>query len=315
MKKIIAKSILFLLILFLILLILSRIFIPKNNTLEAGIFSRKFRQAGILAEPKNTIDVIITGDSESYTSYVPLEAWKEHGYTSYVCGASGQKLPEIMSFMQQALEKQQPKIILLETNTIHRKASLKTPVAEIAKRILPIIEYHDRWKSLNANDYFGKIEYTSLHEFKGFYYKTKIKSAKNKEYMKETNSIKEVNDLNKLYIKTMKEYCDSRGIKLILYSCPSSFNWNMKKHNGIEKLAQELDLEYIDLNLKQDEIKIDWTKDTRDKGDHLNYTGALKVTKYLGKYLSEKNLPDHREDESYKSWDEAYNNYIEKVKK
>ena len=118
MKKIIAKSILFLLILFLILLILSRIFIPKKNTIEAGILLRNLRQVSVLAEPEHTIDVIIIGDSESYTSFVPLEAWQEHGYTSYVCGAPSQTLPEIMSFMQQALEKQQPKIILLETNII-----------------------------------------------------------------------------------------------------------------------------------------------------------------------------------------------------
>ena len=316
MKKIIIKSILFLLILFLILLILSRVFIPKNNTIEAGIFKDKIRQAGVYAEPENTIDVIIVGDSEAYTSFIPLEAWNEYGYTSYACGAPAQKLPEIISNIQQILEKQQPKIILLETNTIHRPAKLKTPLVQIAKRILPIVEYHDRWKSLGINDYFGKIEYTEIEENKGFYLKEKVKPGKNKEHMKETDNVKEVRELNKLYVRTIKEFCDANGAQLILYSSPSTKNWNMKKHNGIEKLSQELGIEYIDMNLKQDEIKIDWTKDTRDKGDHLNYSGALKSTKYLAKYLSEKNiLPDHREDESYKSWHEAYNNYIEKVSK
>ena len=71
----------------------------------------------------------------------------------------------------------------------------------------------------------------------------------------------------------------------------------------------------MEQNLEQDEIKIDWTKDTRDKGDHLNYTGSLKVTKFLAKYLSEKNLPDHRDDEKYKSWNELYNKYVSQVKK
>ena len=131
--------------------------------------------------------------------------------------------------------------------------------------------------------------------------------------MKETEETKKIPKSNKLYVKIIKEYCDLNGIQFILYSSPSPVNWDMEKHNGIEKLAKELDVEYIDLNLMQDQIQIDWTKDTRDKGDHLNYTGSLKVTKFLAEYLNEKNLPDHRNEESYKSWDELYQQYKEKV--
>ena len=43
--------------------------------------------------------------------------------------------------------------------------------------------------------------------------------------------------------------------------------------------------------------------DTVDKGDHLNLTGARKVTRYLGNYLKENyELPDHREEQSYREW-------------
>ena len=59
------------------------------------------------------------------------------------------------------------------------------------------------------------------------------------------------------------------------------------------------------------DLKINWKKDTKDKGNHLNYRGAKKVTKYLGNYLKKTGLlEDHRKDSKYESWDRAYDIYI-----
>lgn len=313
MKKIIIKCSIFLITLFIILVVLSRIFIPKNNTQQAGIAEKEVLEFGILAEPENTIDVILTGDSESYTSFIPLEAWHKYGFTSYVCGSPAQKLPAIGSILQEALEKQQPKIIMLETNTIFRTTSLTVPIVQVANKVLPVIQYHNRWKSLTQNDFFGKVEYTNVQMNKGFYFSKVVKSSRNKKYMKNSKKVEKIPEVNKIYVKWIKEYCESKGIEFILYSTPSPVNWNTAKHNGIEKFAKELEVEYIDMNLMQDEIAIDWKKDSRDKGDHLNYSGSLKTTKFLSEYLNNKNLPNHSDDEAYKSWDKYYKEYIDSV--
>ena len=313
MKNIIIKAIAFLSILLLILIILSKIVVPKNNTKEAGILKSRTRQFGVLAEPENTIDVILTGDSEAYTSFIPLEAWHEYGYTSYVCGSPGQKLPSVMSILYDALQKQNPKIVMIETNTIYKRVSLTLPLEQIVAKVLPVFEYHNRWKTLTPNDFFGEVKYTNVQRDKGFYRSHTIKAGKNKEYMQDTSENKKIPKSNQLYLKTVKKYCDSKGIELIFYSSPSTVNWNRAKHNGIEQLAREMNVDYIDMNLYRDEIKIDWKKDTRDKGDHLNYTGSLKATMFLAKYLNEKNLPDHRNDPNYKSWDKYYTKYLKKI--
>ena len=205
MKKIIIKCSIFLITLFIILVVLSRIFIPKNNTQQAGIAEKEVLEFGILAEPENTIDVILTGDSESYTSFIPLEAWHKYGFTSYVCGSPAQKLPAIGSILQEALEKQQPKIIMLETNTIYRTTSLTVPIVQVANKVLPVIQYHNRWKSLTQNDFFGKVEYTNVQMNKGFYFSKVVKSSRNKKYMKNSKKVEKIPEVNKIYAKSSSE--------------------------------------------------------------------------------------------------------------
>ena len=89
----------------------------------------------------------------------------------------------------------------------------------------------------------------------------------------------------------------------------------MQRHNAIKKLADELKVEYIDVNLLQNEVPIDWNKDSRDKGDHLNYYGAVKMSNYLGKYFFDKSIfVDHRDDVDYKSWNDASKKFYDNLK-
>ena len=98
----------------MLLLLLSAILHPKNNSVEAGIHSRG--ASGLLAEPEDTIDVIVVGNSEAYTSIIPMELWNDYGFTSYVCASPEQSLPQSVRFVYEACKTQNPKIIMLESN-------------------------------------------------------------------------------------------------------------------------------------------------------------------------------------------------------
>ena len=69
-------------------------------------------------------------------------------------------------------------------------------------------------------------------------------------------------------------------------------------------------VDYIDLNRGRHKVDIDWRWDTRDRGDHLNLSGATKVSRELSALLSRRyGLPDHRGDPTYATWEEDLDRY------
>ena len=313
-KKRVVKILSFLLGLLLLICATSALFIPKNNSKEAGM--EEHITNGVLGEAPNTIDVIVLGDSEAYSSFSPMQIWQDTGYTSYICSSSAQALDYSLTLLQRAFENQKPKIVFLETLTITR-AVLKSSVfeGEMAK-IFPVFTYHNRWKSLHSNDWFSSPEYTWTDDKKGYRYNPKVNGTTATNYMQPTTNAIDISPVNVDLVKDMYELCEENGAKLVLISTPSKRNWNYKKHNAIESLAKEVGCEYIDMNLENDTIGIDWTKDTRDKGDHLNHVGAVKATKYFSDYLVKTELlTDHRNDEAYKSWDVALEKYLKSTTK
>ena len=62
-----------------------------------------------------------------------------------------------------------------------------------------------------------------------------------------------------------------------------------------------------------EDLGIDWLTDKSTEGDHLNYLGTQKVSKFLGDYLVSTNLLEpHREDAIGESWSAAAQAQAEK---
>lgn len=312
-KKIIFKGVIFITILGILLMGLSYIFVPKDNTKEAGM--RQVSAKGIFSEKENTIDVLIVGDSESYSSISPMQIWGEQGITSYVCGTPRQSLYESYRFISNSLKTQKPKIVIMEANALFRKYSLEKYIQSKGEDIFPIFEYHNRWKSIKKEDFHFDIQYTRDETLKGYRFSKKINAAQVKNYKKKTDQVKEIPSWNLHYIKKIQNLCQENHIELMLLSTPSTKNWNYAKHNRLVQLAKDMKIDYLDLNLV-DQVKINWNKDTRDKGDHLNYNGSHKVSKYLGQYLSQKKkVKNHKQDSYYSKWNDDFIKYKNLIKK
>ncbi len=298
MRKNILKSILFLLPLAVLTVLLGPVFMPKDNTAQAGMLETD--PSAILSQPENSIDLLFLGDSEAYSGFVPMELWQDFGIASFVCACVDQKPYETEEFLKTALERQSPKVVVLETNVLYRVYSRIDRIVPAAQQLLPVLRYHSRWKSLTLRD-LRAPEYTGEYPDRGYHLLLSADPREDLEgYMAPTEAREALSSANLRSLRNIHDLCQKNNIQLILYSVPSPENWNMARHNTMEDLAGELGILYLDGNLENRDI--DWARDTYDNGDHLNYYGAAKITHWLGDRLRDT-LPDHRGEAAYAAWD------------
>ena len=322
MKKTIFKnivcSVLFVALIIGSLSVASFVAVPKSNSKEAGMKDATAR--GIISEPQNTIDAVFVGDSEVYRSIMPLKIFEDYGITSYVCSTPAQKLFYSQELLEKTFEKQNPKYIFIETNCFFRDFTVSQLIENYAENVFPILRYHTNIKivlksilknGFNFDQIFARTDYSSEINDKGYRLSLKVRGRKSKrDHMAFSKEREPIPDSNIKYIKKINEYCKSNGAELIFLSIPSTQNYNYNKHNSIADLAEQLGVKYVDMNLAQKEVKVDWKKDTYDKGDHMNYYGAQKVSAYLGKYLFETDsFQDKRNDPAFSSWNNAVKNF------
>lgn len=285
--------------------------IVRNVSGSVSGRSRVF--ASVSAEKKNTIDVLVAGDSESYTSVSPMDLWDRAGIAAYDCGQPGQRIQETYYILKTAFRTQSPKLVLFETNTMFRDPgflkNVQLSLTEPLAYHFPVIKYHNAWKALFDGPGGPKKSY------KGFEIRDKVVSYEgDEEYMKETKDKAQIPEVVRIYMEKIKRLCEKNGADLLLVSAPSPKNYNYKKHNSLEEYARENELPYVDLNMKFRDIGIDWKMDSYDRGDHLNISGARKVTAYMGQYLSDNyDLPDRRNDDGWREWDDLAREYLEEL--
>ena len=302
------RSVLFLSILLMLLMLASFVVRPKRNREEDGISNPRIY--GFLSERENTVDVLVLGDSLSCTSYNPMEVWRDHGFTSYVCGKAMQIPLETEELAEQFCERQSPKIIFMEVNPLFTKTEWKDVLVNRAERLLPVFRYHDHWKTLHLYDFYDRERFTEKSVTKGYRASvTKIPSRPG-DYMKPGGEAEPIAPLNRRALGKLADFCREREIDLYLYSAPNSWTWNYRRHEAVSRLAEELGLKFFDMNRMTEEIPVDWGEDSFDGGDHLNYSGSQKVTAWMGQFLENTGvLTDRREDPAFACWNDALGEY------
>lgn len=285
----------------------SYLLLPKENIKDFGLI--KTAQYEILGEKKNSIDAIVIGDSLVYSSVIPMEIYKNFGYTVFDCAEAAFILPDAYDYYKVALESQHPKVALVGANMFFRNTRKRRwyiKYERMFKNIMPLLNYHNNWKNILFSDY-GIMSIQ-----KGYKLNKKIIPSKPKSYMEKNDKEYKMIDENVLYLEKFVELAKTYDTKLIVIGFPSQDTWNYQKDQAILNLSKKYDFTYINLN--NYDLNIDWESDTKDKGGHLNYYGALKASRFVGNILKDTNLlEDHRHDKNYKLWDRALERYEEEV--
>lgn len=284
-------------------------------------------------QPRDSVDVLALGSSHVFGSINPALLWEEYGISSFDLCAAGSNTTVSYYYLQEALKTQTPKVVILGINIVTDNieefgsevaymwtGSMKFSLNKInliknitAKDRLDVILgfpiSHTRLEELGAKDF---LAYKGDEYHKG-YKGNRIFWGNIKEediFEEHTYNIGSIPEHTKETLDRIIKLSDEHNFKLILYVSPalrSQDEW--EAINGIELMAQERDITFLNSYNDNNIIGIDYLNDMNDK-EHVNYLGNIKTTKYIGDYLDYHfELPDHRGDRKYSTWDLCLNDY------
>lgn len=275
---------------------------------------------------ENTVDVLFLGSSHMYTNVNTGMLWSDYGIAAYDLGGADQPFWNTYYFMKEALKTQKPKVIVAEiySATVQKThfqgvwtienlfgmnfnpnfiESAKESIAEDwhSDYINRFARYHSRYTMITEDDF--KYD-RQMKTFKGFDPKFGTDPLETPD-VSHVTEIAYPNEKMADYMIQMIDLAKEENIPIVLVCAPYGITEESQKiFNCFYQYAEENGVPYIDFNVRYDELGIDFSQDFVD-WSHLNEKGNAKYTKYLGDYLKANyELPDHRGDAKYASWDE-----------
>ena len=279
----------------------------KNNLQDAYAF---------LADAPDTIQIVGVGNSNLYSGFSPLDLWKQYGWTSTVCASVMQSRTDSLELLKLVFETQSPQIVLIETDMLYDHKPKKGNDMEQSNKLLDILraadpkyfaddiesiftvfKFHNLWKGKNRG------VKSTLYDTHGYKYNTRVYKLKAADYMKKTTKSEPLHKRSVAQTDALLTFCKSKNAAVVLVSMPSPLAWNYERHNAVAQYAEERGVLFVDLNLHYREMELDMRTCFRDKGSHLNYSGAKAATAFLGEYIQGAfTLPAHSGDNAYQSW-------------
>ena len=302
---------------------------------------------GFYREPKDSLDVLFVGSSPVRWGISPLTLWHEYGFTSYL-RSSLQMQPSVgYNYLMEALETQSPKLVVMyvpklftENNVdafehrvrqavdympfsrykldIIRETLAESETQTLWSYLFPLLRYHDRWKELSWEDLDiqGKL-CRSPHTYRGQtpYYSITVYQKYDLSQWDESAAKKEVNAHSEEYLAKIAALLQEKGIPLLLVDMPRATP-EYGRDLAYTELAERYQADYLNLAAPEtmEAMGIDPTEDFYD-ATHLNATGAEKLSKYLGGYLTQRyDLPDRRGEGDMQRWDADYETWVSECK-
>lgn len=329
------KAVAFILILFFILRSISYVLRTNGDS--------KARFAGFYAEENNSIDVMMFGASTVGTSICSPYMWGKYGFTSYPLSSNTQRPKAIKYLIEEAAKYQNPQLIVVEVRTFiaddddlasdeghvrevvdnmryswHRVETINALTEKFDDKMpfyIDIMKYHSNIGMLLMPSEWKKFDYKHKDVLKGFELKNGVmayrKDGENRPsgiYCYDASPIPEEQEV---VLRDLLEYLKVNNYQALFVSTPrdheDSFEGNMCYIKGI---VNEYDYELIDTNEVFEEVNFDYRFDM-DDGAHTNVWGAVKVSDYLGKYISDNYLTNIEHNSNVISeWNDSYETFM-----
>ena len=338
MQKIVKIIIFSVILLVLWLEVFDVLHVTKNSTYD------------FFKEPKDTMDVVYIGPSTTYVYFNSPLAFEQYGITVGLLSAGNQPVALIENLLKEVPKYQKPKLYVIDIvqfgngldiysegdirnsvdnmdlslnridainnifkyTNVEKFDSTTTAGNDPTNYYFRFLKYHNSWKTITKANFLGDetlykqflleivtTKINPLKEFKWYDEKKELPTKEKEVLLNLLNYIKE-NKLNVLFVIPNKDYSEVEGM--------------VEQLNTTSQIIEENGFEVMNFNTLED-FKIDYSHDFHNRG-HINTYGAIKYTLYFGKYLKEKyKLTDHRLDDGYASYHEAYQRYKDDYQK
>lgn len=249
----------------------------------------------IEAEPENSIKVFFLGDSLTQAAISPEIIENTAQISSYNASTGGQWVGDSYAILQNTFKTQSPDAIVVESNYLYRDISkfeswLMNHAPLISHHLVPIV-LSEETVHVDPLKGYSTTNVVVPYEFDGSYMENGL----------------EKHDFplsNHDYLDTIYELCSENNAVLIVITLPTAktmidgkwTSWTIGKHLAVEEWCSSHNITYIDYNYLLADIDFDWSTDYRDGGDHVNNSGAYKISNDLARRLSDLIHLENRKD-------------------
>ena len=324
-----------------------------NNLLLRRIDQNSLRMEGYYMEDTDSLDVVMMGASDVYTSFASGRAYKEFGFTSYPYATQSITASGMLTALKEVVRTQSPQLIVIEVNAFlymekknegieghirklidsvpfnQNKIDFVNEYIEPDKRLeyfIPLIKYHDLWK-----EYPGQMRsvVSKLNQdnrggsyLKGFRTTTNTfnppQKILNEKIVNEERTLA-LNPLLESELRELLDYCKEKNLNVVFTRVPhlvyrATFD-RVKRSNRAGEIINSYGYDYINLERDWKKVGLDPKTDFYNY-DHMNIYGSAKMTKYLGSLIRDKYniVPDKLNDEQKAKWDKA-SDYFDKLER
>jgi len=290
------------------------------------------------------LDVIFVGPSTTDMSIRPMQLWEQEGIVSFNAGCEYNTFLLNYYNIEDFINRFSPKVIVMDVLSVNYmwddKESLHSsldkmkfskskielineviPDNEKLEFLLPFISFHSNWKTIQQSDF----EPLKLLPDKGVTYMIKVGDEKNVfQRISNNKSVKgrmiedgykiipnttedaELNEDSKTYVDRIIKLCNDNDVKLLFIAMPTTEEGKRMEINALKSFVSNKYVEFIDFYELLDEIQFDATTDLIDSV-HSSESGAIKITKYIGEWLKNKEwVTDRKKDPEFSEWHEYY---------
>ncbi|MDO4321662.1 MAG: hypothetical protein Q4C61_03965 [Lachnospiraceae bacterium] len=297
---------------------------------------------GYYEQPENTVDAVLIGNSHVYKFWQGAFAWQEHGIAALALSTSDMPCSIVKNIAIEACKTQKPKVMVFDsTQFAQAEADENNKIylvlrsmrfsrnyvdmiesycdyagitgTEKLKYYFPILQFHSRWKEINAGDFVQSYaSYLNSCYLKDFLSQT----IENMSHIA-TDRRAAISEKSEQELRELLEWCGEQDFEAVFIASPVLLGEErLAMVNTVGDIVSEYGINFVNYNDPGmfESFDFDVAVDFQDKS-HTNVNGSWKFTKVFGKYLiDEYGLEDHRGEEAYEQWDKQTQKYYELIK-